>query len=88
MLCQRHHVTASFHSIEEPHLSQNQPTRRADHEEERRRLNAAARCMAVYQQGLLTLQKVRRNGPQRIMVQYVNVSNGGQAVVGNIEKDK
>ena len=53
-----------------------------------KRLNAAARCMAVYQQGLLTLQKVRRNGPQRIMVQYVNVSNGGQAVVGNIEKDK
>jgi hypothetical protein len=40
-----------------------------------KRLNAAARCMAVYQQGLLALHKIRQNGQQRIMVQYVNVSN-------------
>ena len=39
-----------------------------------KRLNAAARCMAVYQQGLLALQKVRQNGQQRITVQYANVS--------------
>jgi hypothetical protein len=42
--------------------------------------------MHAYQQGLLTLQKLRQNGQQRIMVQYVNVSEGGQAVIGNIEK--
>lgn len=52
-----------------------------------RRLNAAARCMVVYQQGLLSLQKVRRNGQQRITVQHVNVSNGSRAVIGNIERD-
>jgi hypothetical protein len=52
-----------------------------------KRLNAAARCMAVYQQGLLTLHKVRQNGQQRITVQYVNVSNGSQAVIGNIARD-
>ena len=52
-----------------------------------KRMNAAARCMAVYQQGLLALHKMRQNG-QRITVQYVNVSNGSQAVIGNIEKDK
>jgi hypothetical protein len=40
-----------------------------------KRLNAAARCMAVYQQGLLALHKMRQNGQQRITVQYVNVSN-------------
>jgi hypothetical protein len=51
-----------------------------------KRLNAAARCMAVYQQGLLALHKIRQNGQQRIMVQYVNVSNGSQAVIGNIER--
>jgi hypothetical protein len=51
-----------------------------------KRLNAAARCMAVYQQGLLTLHKVRQNGQQRITVQYVNVSNGSQAVIGNVER--
>jgi hypothetical protein len=52
-----------------------------------KRLNAAARCMAVYQQGLLALHKIRQNGQQRIMVQYVNISNGSQAVIGNIERD-
>lgn len=52
-----------------------------------KRLNAAARCMAVYQQGVLTLQKLRQNGQQRITVQYVNVSNGSQAVIGNIERN-
>jgi hypothetical protein len=52
-----------------------------------KRVNAAARCMTVYQQGLLTLRKLRQNGNQRIMVQYVNVSEGGQAVIGNSEKE-
>jgi hypothetical protein len=51
-----------------------------------KRLNAAARCMRAYQQGLETLRKLRQGGQQRIMVQYVNVSEGGQAVIGSIEK--
>jgi hypothetical protein len=49
-------------------------------------MNAAARCMAVYQQGLLALHKMRQNGQQRITVQYVNVSHGSQAVIGNVER--
>jgi hypothetical protein len=52
-----------------------------------KRINAAARCMAIYQQGMLVLHKIRHNGQQRIVVQYVNVSQGNQAVVGNIERD-
>lgn len=51
-----------------------------------KRLNAAARCMTAYQQGLLTLHKMRQNGNQRITVQYVNVSDGSQAVIGNVER--
>jgi hypothetical protein len=51
-----------------------------------KRLNAASRCMAVYQQGLLALHKVRQNGQQRIMVQYVNVSNSSQPVIRNFER--
>jgi hypothetical protein len=51
-----------------------------------KRLNSAAKCMSVYQQGLQTLRKLRQGGHQRIMVQYVNVSEGGQAVIGNIER--
>jgi hypothetical protein len=42
--------------------------------------------MAVHQQGLLTLHKMRQNG-QRITVQYVNVSNGSQAVIANVRQD-
>ena len=52
-----------------------------------KRWNAAARCMTVCQQGLLALHKIRQNGQHRIMVQYVNVSNGSQAVIGSIERD-
>lgn len=51
-----------------------------------KRLNAATRCMKAYQQGLLTFQKLRQNGNQRITVQYVNVTNGSQAVIGNVER--
>ena len=49
-----------------------------------KRLNAAARCMRVYQQGVLTLNKLKNGGQQRIMVQYVSVTDGSQAVIGNI----
>ena len=55
--------------------------------EETKRLNAAARLMSVYQQGLLTLKKLRQGGQQKITVQYVNVSEGGQAVIGNIGRE-
>jgi len=49
-----------------------------------RRLNAAVRCMTAYQQGLLTLRKLRLGGHQRISVQHIQVSDGGQAIVGDI----
>lgn len=52
-----------------------------------KRVNAAARCMSVYQQGMLALHKIRQKGQQRIMVQYVNVSQGNQAIIGNLEQD-
>ena len=50
-----------------------------------KRLNAVSRCMAAYQNGLLTLRKLRQSGNQRITVQYVNVDNGSQAVIGDVE---
>ena len=39
--------------------------------------------MDVYQAGCLTLQKLKTQGTQRVLVQYqqVNVGPGGQAVV-------
>jgi hypothetical protein len=43
--------------------------------------NAAARMMQVFQEGLLTLQKIRTGGKQTVVVQHVQVSDGGQAVI-------
>ena len=59
---------------------------RGDGSTNAKRLTAIARCLTAYQQGLLTLKKLRQTGNQRITVQYVNVSHGGQAVIGNVEQ--
>jgi hypothetical protein len=43
--------------------------------------NAASRLMQTYQQAALTLVKVRSGGRQTVVVQYVHVNEGGQAVI-------
>lgn len=45
-----------------------------------RAANAAARMMSAFQDGLLTLQRLRTGGRQVVTVQHVQV-NGGQAIV-------
>jgi hypothetical protein len=51
-----------------------------------RMANAAARMIDVYQAGLLTLQKIKTGGKQIVVVQHVQVSEGGQAVIaGNMK---
>ncbi len=49
-----------------------------------RLFNSANRLMKTFQQGLLTIQKIRNGGNQTVTVQHVNVSDGGQAVIGNV----
>lgn len=49
--------------------------------EKARLANSAARMMGVFQDGLLTLQRIRTGGRQVVTVQHVSVSEGGQAVV-------
>lgn len=46
-----------------------------------RMLNASARMMETYQHGMLTLQRVRNGGQQTVVVQHVNVGDGGRAMV-------
>ena len=46
-----------------------------------RMMNASARMMESFQHGLLTIQKVRSGGWQTVVVQHVNVGEGGQAMV-------
>ncbi|MGH8507869.1 MAG: hypothetical protein ACREVH_04025 [Gammaproteobacteria bacterium] len=59
---------------------------RGDAAESARLVHASARLMRSYQEGLLTLQRLRSGGQQTVIVQHVNVANGGQAVVaGEVE---
>jgi len=46
--------------------------------------NSSIRMMNSFQQGLLTLNKIRNGGNQTVTVQHVSVSDGGQAVIGNL----
>jgi hypothetical protein len=46
--------------------------------------NSSIRMMNSFQQGLLTLNKIRNGGNQTVTVQHVTVSQGGQAVIGNL----
>ena len=46
-----------------------------------RLLNASARMMECFAHGLLTIAKVRSGGRQTVVVQHVNVGDGGQAMV-------
>jgi hypothetical protein len=46
-----------------------------------RNANAAARLMTTFQNGMLTLDRVRRGGKQTVTVQHMTVKDGGQAVV-------
>lgn len=52
------------------------------HVEIARLTNAAARMMQVYQEAFLTLQRIRTGGKQTVVVQHVQVSESGKAVVG------
>ena len=57
---------------------------RQDSVESCRLANTAARLMGVFQDGLLTLQRLRSGGNQTVTVQHVNVQAGAQAVIGNV----
>lgn len=56
----------------------------ADSVAKARLLNLATRMMETFQRGLLTLQRLRTGGEQKIIVQHIAVSEGGQAIVGNV----
>ncbi len=47
--------------------------------------NSVSRLMTTYQQGMLTMQRLRTGGSQTVTVQHVNVGSGGQAVIGNVQ---
>jgi hypothetical protein len=60
---------------------QGQPYWREHNVEACRLGNLAARLMASFQDGALTLHKLRTGGKQTVVVQHVQVQAGGQAVI-------
>jgi len=40
--------------------------------------------MATFQQGMLTLQRLRTGGTQVVQVQHLTLAEGAQAIVGNV----
>ena len=49
-------------------------------------LKHAHRMMSLYTKQLEALNKHRGKGPQRVVVEYVNVESGAQAVIGNVAR--
>jgi hypothetical protein len=45
-------------------------------------LNNAIKLLRLQHETIETLMKLRRNGEQKVIVQYVNVNKGGKAIVG------
>ncbi|MFT3820466.1 MAG: hypothetical protein QM750_23115 [Rubrivivax sp.] len=61
------------------------PAREGEAAEVTRFVSASARLMSVFQDGLLTLQRLRSGGAQTVTVKHVNVVQpGAQAVIGEI----
>ncbi len=50
-----------------------------------RMMNLSIRAMETFQKGLLTLKRLRGTGEQRITIQHVHVTDGGQAVIGQLQ---
>jgi hypothetical protein len=53
-----------------------------------KRLQISAKMMTMVHDGVLTLQRLKVAGPQSVTVQHVHVNAGGQAVVGNVQREE
>lgn len=49
------------------------------------RFNASMKLLRLQQETLEKLEKYRRKGEQKVVVQHVQVNDGGKAIVGNFE---
>lgn len=64
--------------------SMNRAARQVDTTDGVRLMNTATRAMLAFQQGLLTLQRLRTGGQHVVVVQHVQVADGGQAIIGSV----
>jgi hypothetical protein len=77
-----HYMAMKFLAKSETRLNNTPSWQQQEHLMETCRLaTTATRFMSVFQEGLLTLAKLRTGGKQTVVVQHVYVNDGGQAVV-------
>jgi hypothetical protein len=72
-------------SIESRRTPFNQGLTQPDSVELGRLAGATSRLSSTFQEGLLTLQRLRNGGSQTVTVRHVTVQTGGQAIIGNVE---
>lgn len=77
---------AAMRELDRLKLTQIGHARRTDQGVEYQRLaNSTAKLMGAFQQGMLTLQRLRSGGNQTMTVQHVHVESGGQALIGTVQ---
>src|SRR2546430_4284030 len=52
------------------------------------RVSAAGRLLRAYATQVETLRRLRNGGSQVVRVEHVHVNEGGQALIGNVRKDR
>lgn len=76
------------HQMAALHQAGMQMLRRAnlmeDHGVAAKCMGTGVKALTAYQGAIATLEKMRRDNSQHIVVQHVNVNAGGQAVVGSV----
>jgi hypothetical protein len=89
MLAMKNAATAASFALKaaDPHGVTPTAQRQIANVEAARSTNAAARASEAFQHGMLTLDRLRNGGRQNVVVQHVNVRDGGHAVVAGAVQD-
>ena len=79
MLCSQ---LVSLHSLGMTYLQRSENAEMRFHQDPD--LNNAVKLLRLQHETIECLMKLRRNGEQKVIVQHVQVNDGGQAIVGSI----
>lgn len=77
------HQLAVLHTTAMDYVAKANLQKNPDHSA--KMMNIGIRAMDTYQRGLLSIKRFRASGSQRITIEHVTVSDGGQAVIGQVQ---
>lgn len=76
-------ISLHFQSMKYLDLSSNSD---ASSQSREMHLNRSTKLIRLFNESLETLMRYRRKGEQKVVVQHVNVEQGGQAIVGDVHQ--